>query len=310
MTVPHGLSPAETAALTRRVTALSVATAAVLVVLKAAVWGVSGSTALLASMADSALDLVASLTTFFAVRYAHAPPDAEHRFGHGKAEAFASLMQGGLVFASAALVAREAIGDLIDPQPIRQEGWAVAVMAVSIVLTLLLVAAQTRVLRQTASVAVSGDRAHYFSDLASNLIALAGIGAAAWFGIKGFDAMAALAVAALLLWGAIGVFREASGQLMDRELSDEARAEIVRLVTADPTLTDVHQLRTRASGPFVHMQMHVDLDPDLTLEAAHRAIVAAEKRILERFPAADILIHADPRGRAEPHGGAFAEALT
>jgi cation diffusion facilitator family transporter len=310
MTVPHGLSPAETAALTRRVTALSVATAAILVTMKAAVWAVSGSTALLASMADSALDLVASLTTFFAVRYAHAPPDAEHRFGHGKAEAFASLMQGGLVFASAALVAREAIGDLIDPQPIRQEGWAVAVMAVSIVLTLLLVAAQTRVLKKTASVAVSGDRAHYFSDLASNLIALAGIGAATWFGIKGFDAVAALAVAALLLWGAIGVFREASGQLMDRELSDEARAEIVRLVTADPTLTDVHQLRTRASGPFVHIQMHVDLDPDLTLEAAHRAIVAAEKRILERFPAADILIHADPRGRAEPHGGAFAEVHT
>ncbi|MFN3583715.1 cation diffusion facilitator family transporter [Phenylobacterium sp.] len=310
MTVPHGLSPAQAAALTRRVTALSVATAAILVTMKAAVWTVSGSTALLASMADSALDLAASLTTFFAVRYAHAPPDAEHRFGHGKAEAFASLMQGGLVFASAALVAREAIGNLIDPQPIRQEGWAVAVMAVSIVLTLLLVAAQTRVLKKTASVAVSGDRAHYFSDLASNLIALAGIGAAAWFGIEGFDAVAALAVAALLLWGAIGVFREASGQLMDRELSDEARAEIVRLVTADATLTDVHQLRTRASGPFVHIQMHVDLDPDLTLEAAHRSIVAAEKRILERFPAADILIHADPRGRAEPHGGAFAEVHT
>lgn len=310
MTGPHGLSPAETAALTRRVTALSVATATILVALKAAVWAVSGSTAILASMADSALDLVASLTTFFAVRYAHAPPDAEHRFGHGKAEAFASLMQAGLVFASAALVAREAIGDLVTPREIRQEGWAMAVMAVSMVLTLLLVAAQTRVLKKTASVAVSGDRAHYFSDLASNLIALAGIAAAAWFGIKGFDALAALAVAALLLWGAIGVFREASGQLMDRELPDEARAEIVRLVTADPTLTDVHQLRTRASGPFVHMQMHVDLDPDLTLEAAHRAIVAAEKRILERFPAADILIHADPRGRAEPHGGAFAEALT
>jgi len=304
---PHGLTPAETAALTRRVTLMSVGVAAVLVSIKFAAWLASGSTALLASMADSGLDLLASLVTFGAVRYAAAPPDAEHRFGHGKAEAFASLVQAGLVFASAALIAREAVGDFLDPHPLRQGGWAVAVMVVSTALTALLITAQTRVLRQTSSVAVSGDRAHYASDLASNLIALVGIAASAWLGANGLDAAAALVVAALLLWGAIGVFREASNQLMDRELSDEARAKIVRLATADPSLTGVHQLRTRASGPYVHMQMHVDLDPQLTLEAAHQVIVAAEKRILEAFPAADIIIHADPRGRAEPHGGAFAE---
>jgi divalent metal cation (Fe/Co/Zn/Cd) transporter len=95
---------------------------------------------------------------------------------------------------------------------------------------------------------------------------------------------------------------------MDHELPDDARAAIVRLATADGRLANVHQLRTRASGPYVHMQMHVDLDPEVTLETAHEAIVAAEKRILEAFPSADIIIHADPRGRAEPHGGAFAEA--
>lgn len=305
---PHGLTPAETAALTRRVTLMSVATAAVLVTIKLAAWIASGSTALLASMADSGLDLIASLVTFGAVRYAAVPPDAEHRFGHGKAEAFASLVQAGLVFASAALIAREAVGAFLAPHALRAEGWAVAVMAVSTVLTGLLIVAQTRVLRQTSSVAVSGDRAHYASDLASNLIALAGIAASAWLGVNGFDAVAALAVAALLLWSAIGVFREASNQLMDRELPDEARARIVTLATADGRLANVHQLRTRAAGPYVHMQMHVDLDPQVTLETAHEAIVAAEKRILEAFPSADIIIHADPRGRAEPHGGAFAEA--
>jgi cation diffusion facilitator family transporter len=296
MTVIHGKSPAETAALTRRVTLLSVAVATVLVTIKAAAWWASGSTALLASMADSGLDLIASLATFWAVRYAAVPPDAEHRFGHGKAEAFASLLQAGLVFASAALILREAVGDLVDPHPLRAEGWAVAVMVVSTGLTFLLVTAQSRVLRRTASVAVSGDRAHYLADLGSNVIALVGI------------AGSAALIAALLLWGAVGVFRQASGQLMDRELPDDARAEILRLVTADKRLTGVHQLRTRASGPYVHIQMHVDLDAQLTLEAAHAVIVAAEKRILEAFPSADIIIHADPRGRAEPHGGAFSEA--
>lgn len=302
------MAAAETAALTRRVTLLSVATATILVTIKVAAWLASGSVALLASMADSGLDLVASLATFFAVRYAVAPPDAEHRFGHGKAEAFASLVQGGLVFASAALVGREAVAHLLHPQPLKSEGWAIVVMLVSTALTGLLIVAQTRVLRQTSSVAVSGDRAHYASDLASNIIALAGIGASAWLGLNGLDAVAALIVAALLLWGAVSVFREAAGQLMDHELSDEARATIVQLMTQDRRLTDVHQLRTRASGPFIHMQMHVDLDPELTLESAHEVIVAAEKRLLEVFPSADIIIHADPRGRAEPHGGAFAEA--
>ncbi|MDB5434406.1 MAG: cation efflux family protein [Phenylobacterium sp.] len=307
MNAAHGLSAVESAALTRRVTLYSVATAAVLVAIKIAAWLASGSIALLASTADSGLDLLASLTTFFAVRYAVAPPDAEHRYGHGKAEGFASLMQAGLVFASAALIAREAVVDLIHPHPLREGTWAIAVMVVATVMTAALLVAQSRVLRQTASVAVSGDRAHYAMDLASNVVALIGIGISAWLGLNGVDAAAALVIAALLLWGAVGVFREASGQLMDHELPDEVRAKIVELMTKDRRLTDVHQLRTRASGPYVHMQMHVDLDPELTLEAAHQVIVAAEKRVLDAFPSADIIIHADPRGRAEPHGGAFAE---
>ncbi len=308
MTSPRGLTPAESAALTRRVTLMSVSVAGLLVALKAGAWLASGSVALLASMADSALDLVASTITFFAVRYAAAPPDAEHRFGHGKAEAFSSLVQAGLVFASAALIGQEAIRHLAAPHPLAQGGLAVGVMVASTLLTGALIFAQTQVLKRTTSVAVSGDRAHYATDLASNLIALAGIAASAWLGVNNVDALAALAVTALLLWGAVSVFREAANQLMDHELPEDARARIVALMTQDPRLTDVHQLRTRSSGPYVHMQMHVDLDPELTLEDAHTVIVAAEKRLLAEFPQADVIIHADPRGRAEPHGGAFAEA--
>lgn len=306
---PRSLA-APPAILTRGVTLLSVGVAALLVTVKTIAWVSSGSVAMLASLADSALDLLASTITFFAVRYAAAPPDDEHRFGHGKAEAFASLMQAGLVFASAALVGQEAIRSLLNPAPLESSGWAIGVMVFSIAMTFLLISAQSWVLRRTQSVAVSGDRAHYASDLASNLAALAGIAASAWFGLREMDGAAALVVAALLLWGAISVFREAAVQLMDQELPAEDRARIIDLVTEDPRLTDVHQLRTRASGPYVHMQMHVDLDPLLTLEDAHRVIVEAERRLLAAFPMADILIHPDPRGLAEPHGGAFAEGAT
>ncbi|HEY2707021.1 MAG TPA: cation diffusion facilitator family transporter [Caulobacteraceae bacterium] len=304
----YALTPAETAALTRRVTALSVATALVLTALKAVVWVASDSVSILASLADSGLDLLAALLTFFAVRYAAAPPDAEHRYGHGKAEAFASLMQAGLVFASAALIGQAAIEHILHPKPVSQESWAIGVMAVSTVLTSALIAAQSWVLRRARSVAVTGDRAHYLADLASNVVALVAIGATAVFHAGGFDAAGGLIVALVLLWGAISVFRQSSNELLDHELPDSDRAHIVRLMTADPRLIDVHQLRTRASGPIIHMQMHADLDPALSLEVAHEVVVAAERRVLEAFPAADIIIHADPMGKAEPHGGAFAEA--
>ena len=294
---------------TRNVAMLSVATAAVLIVVKAVAWQASGSVAILASLSDSALDLVASLITLFAVRYAEAPPDAEHRFGHGKAEAFSSLMQGGLVFASGALIGREAIVSWLNPRPVENGLAGVVVMAISIVLTLALITAQTRVVKASGSIAISGDRAHYAADLASNAVALVGVGAAAWLGLSWIDAAAGLIVALWLIWGAIGVFREASAQLMDRELPDSERERIVALATADPRVLGVHQLRTRASGPYVHIQMHADLAADISLAEAHSIIVAAENRVLEAFPSADLIIHPDPRGLAEKHGGVFSETV-
>ena len=262
---------------------------------------------MLASMADSGLDLVASVITFFVVRYAATPPDREHRFGHGKAEAFAGLIQGGLVFASAALVGREAVVSIITPQPLHSEGLAIGVMVLSVAMTGLLITLQGRALKKTSSVAVSGDRAHYAADLASNRAAFVGLGAAALTGMAVFDAVAGLAVTAWLIWGAIGVFRQASLELMDHELPDADRALIKQIITSDPRISNVHNLRTRASGPVIHMQLHADLDPDITLVEAHEIVVAAEERLLAAFPAADILIHPDPHGKAEPHGGHFRE---
>jgi cation diffusion facilitator family transporter len=305
--VPSGLSIGETTSLMRRITSVSVTVALVLTMIKALAWIASGSVAMLASLADSGLDVLASLITYFAVRYAASPPDREHRYGHGKAEAFASLTQAGLVFASAALVAEEAVVHLLHPRPLAHETWGMAVMAASIAITAALVFAQSRVLDRARSVAVQSDRTHYSTDLAGNLIALVGIGISAWLGRSSPDAIAGLLVAAWLVWGAIGVFRKASFELMDHELPDVERRRIVALMTEDPRIRDVHQLRTRASGPYIHIQMHAELDPSLSLVEAHQVMVAAERRVLEAYPTADIIVHPDPRGAAEPHGGSFPE---
>ncbi|QUD87325.1 cation diffusion facilitator family transporter [Phenylobacterium montanum] len=300
---PAGLTVEESAALTRRITRLSLAVATVLSLAKIAAWINSGSVAMLASLADSALDMLAAATTFFAVRYAAEPPDREHRYGHGKAEAFGSLIQAGLVFASAALVGREAVDRLMHPEAVSNQVLDLWVMGASTGLTLLLVTAQSRVLRQAQSVAVTSDRTHYLVDIAANLVAFAGIGASMAIASPAPDALAGLIVAAWLVWGAVSVFRGASTELMDQELDRASRGRIIELMREDPRVRGVHQLRTRAAGPYIHIQMHCDLEPGLSLIDAHKIMVAAENRVLAAFPTADILIHPDPRGFAEPHGG-------
>ncbi len=299
---PLAADPVEGARLTALITTVSVGVAAGLSLLKLGAWWMSGSVAMLASTADSGLDFVAALATFWAVRYAVAPADAEHRFGHGKAEAYASVIQAGLVLVSAVMIGREAVERLLHPVAVRQEGWAIAVMAVSILVTLALVQAQGRVIARTGSVAVSGDRAHYAADLASNLAAIMGVIAARLTGNARLDAAAGLVVSLWLLWGVWGVLRTASRHLMDREIDEGDRQEIMRLALDDPEVFGVHEFRTRLSGPFVHVQMHMELDPEQTLDHVHHVIERAEQRIQSVYPAADIIIHADPYGRAEPHG--------
>ncbi len=300
--IPAAATSDDHARLTTRAAGASLAVAVTLIALKAWAWWISGSVAMLASLADSALDLAASVITFFAVRYAAAPPDREHRFGHGKAEAFAGLLQGGLVAVSGVLIVIEAAPRFAIAAPIANSGVSLAVMAFSIAITAALVAYQTHAVRQTGSVATRADRLHYVGDIASNIAVVLGIAAGAYFGITWADPLAAVFVAAWLAYGSLKVAREAADHLLDREVADDVRARIRALAESDARILRVHDLRTRTSGPYLHIQFHAELDPALTLVAAHAIVVAAEERIRGEFPTADIIIHPDPKGRAEPHG--------
>jgi cation diffusion facilitator family transporter len=299
MTIPHGAEPktaADRSAITRRITSLSVGTAVLLIALKAFALGASGSVSILASLTDSALDLVASLATFYAVRWAAAPPDAEHRYGHGKGEAMAALVQAGLIFASAIFIGWEALQRMFDPRPIGAGGWAVGVMVLSIALTAGLVVLQTRALKQTGSLAVAGDRSHYAADLAANVVVLIGVVSGTWLRAPGLDAAAGLVVAIWLFWGAFALLKQAADHLLDRSASDADQIAVTTAVLADPRITGVHALRTRMAGSTVMIQMHIDLNPALTLAAAHAIVEEAEARIRTALPDSDVLIHPDPAG--------------
>jgi len=299
---PGRIEPLEAAKVTKAITWVSVSVALVLMAAKLMAFMITGSISLLASFADSALDFVASVMAFFAVRYASEPADEEHRFGHGKAESFASLFQAVLVAISAALVAREAVDRLLHPQPIVQGNIALAVMLMSIILTLGLVWLQGRAIKKSGSLVVTGDQAHYKADLFANLSVMVGIALATSgnFGIA--DALVGLGISVWLFFTAWEVAKAGINQMMDRELPNTERELICDITLAVEGVYSIHELRTRASGSYVHMQFHVDLEPNQTLAAAHKIVVEIERKLLETWPAADILIHPDPKGEAEPHG--------
>ena len=289
--------------LLRQVTAAAVAVALVLAVGKSVVWFFTDSVALLSSMFDSLLDCLASVVNLLAVRHALTPADAEHRFGHGKVEPLAALVQVGLISGSAVLLVFEATHRLFSPQPLVHVEAAVAVMVVSMAATAVLVVWQRRVARQTGSLAVGADSLHYVTDLLTNGAVLAALLCSAFLGWSWADPVFALVVVAVMGVGIAGIFRGAWNNLMDRELPDDERDRIAAMVLAHPDARALHDLRTRAVGSQIFMQFHLELDGALSLHKAHEISDAIEADLLRRFPGAQIIIHQDPAGITEPRPG-------
>ncbi|WP_365305749.1 cation diffusion facilitator family transporter [uncultured Thiodictyon sp.] len=282
------------ARLLRLATYASVATATLLILVKLGAWLVTGSVSVLASLVDSLMDVGASLVNLLAVRWSLQPADEDHRFGHGKAESLAGLAQAAFIAGSAVFLALEAVDRLIHPQPLAQLGVGVGVMLFAIGATLILLAFQRRVIRETDSTAIRADALHYATDLATNsatLIALAG----AFFGFPGLDPIFALGIAVFILYSAVQIAREAVDLLMDRELSPEDREKIQTVAAAVAGVLGVHGVRTRRSGHTPVMQMHLELDDNLPLLEAHAICDRVEAALRSEFPGADITIHQDPR---------------
>ncbi len=293
------VSPEERGALMRRATYASVAVASILIVAKTGAWAITDSVSVLSSLLDSLLDAAASLVNLFAVRHALAPADAEHRFGHGKAEALAGLAQAAFIGGSALLLLSEAVHRLWTPVPVERGEIGIAVMALSMAMTFVLVRYQIYVVARTGSLAVGADRLHYASDFLLNGAVIVSLLASMVFRIDILDPLAGLAIGAYILWGAAKIGRDALDHLMDRELPEATREKIIAIARANPLILDVHDLRTRAVGPNISVQMHLEIDGNLTLNQAHGAADAVEEAVMAAFPGSDVIVHMDPAGIVE-----------
>jgi len=279
--------------LMRLASAAALATALVLIAAKAFAWWLSGSVSLLAGLTDSLLDAAASLLNLIAVNYALRPADEDHRYGHGKAEALAGLGQAVFIAISAVLVGIRGFERLQEPQEISATGIGVAVMLLSLVMTVLLLAFQRHVVKVTGSTAIRADSLHYASDLLLNTSILAALLLAA-YGWQRADALFGIAIALYIFWSALTIVRESAAVLMDKELPLEVSERMMQLALGIPGVLDAHDLRTRMSGTRWFVQLHLDLPAGLTLQEAHDLCEAAEFAIRAEFPRAEVLVHADP----------------
>ena len=300
-------SASERANLGRAAAIASISTAMFLVALKLwAVWQTS-SVALLGSLADSALDLVASLVTLLGVVIAARPADSTHRFGHGKAESLAAIFQVMLIAVSAAGIAMRSGQALIDGERIAAAEEGIAVSVIAILATFALLAFQRYVLARTRSVAIHADHVHYQSDLLLNLAVIVALVLDRYAGVPWADPLFGLAIAAWLLWGAWRAGAEAVDHLMDREWPEEKRRRFVEVAARHPELARLHDLRTRTSGGIDFVQFHVDLPGDYTVEKAHDIIDRVEQELGLEFPEAELLIHIDPAGHVDEPGNTLVE---
>ncbi|MGC8202126.1 cation diffusion facilitator family transporter [Aliiroseovarius sp. PTFE2010] len=279
----------------------SVSVAVILVLAKLWALAATGALSVAASLVDSGLDLMVSLAGLAAITYAARPPDEDHAFGHSSAEDLAALGQALFIIISGLVIGAAAIRRLVTPVPLpEREGAGIAVMVLSIVLTIGLVLWQRRVARITGNRVVRADSLHYLGDLVPNIGAILALAASAYLGLGQIDSVVALGAAAILIVGAARIGKQALDALMDRSAPPEMVAGIERIARNFPGVLGFHDLKTRTAGSRVFVNLHIELDGTQTLDAAHAIGAGLRRAIIAAYPQADVLIHKDPIG-VDPH---------
>jgi len=292
--VPLTATAESTPRLMRWASIASMSVATTLIAAKTVAWLVTDSVGMLSSLIDSALDLVSSVITFVAIRLALEPADADHRFGHGKAEALAGVAQAGFITASAGGLLLTVVDRFLHPRPVQAEFVGAVVSALAVVLTLGLMLFQSHVVRRTSSLAISADRAHYTTDFVTNIAVGIGIWLSSRLAEPLIDLAVAVGVALYLGTSAWSIGRNAIDVLMDRELPTADRQKILDIVRRHPGVRNVHDLRTRSSGLHQFIQLHLVLHPTMSLGRAHVISDSVEASIREAFPQAEVIVHVDP----------------
>lgn len=264
-----------------------------LFLIKFLAWWNTGSVSMLAGLVDSLVDIAASITNLLIIRYSLQPADEEHTFGHGKAESLAALAQSMFVAGSALFLLLTGIHHLAKPTTMQYPIFGIIIAFVALIFTLMLVIFQKWVIHKTYSQAVQADMIHYKSDILVYGAIITALLLSS-YGLKWADALFALLIGIWILYSALNMGYQAIQSLLDRALPNEEIEKIISLVNSWPGVIRINKLRTRQSGQTRFIQLHLEMDNDLTLSKVHHITTQVEKTLLKYFPSSDIIIRQDP----------------
>lgn len=273
----------------------SVTVAVFLIILKIFGWWITHSVSLQASLIDSLLDAFASLINMIAIYHALKPADAEHRFGHGKAESLAALGQALFIGASSLWLLHEAYNRFIMQETIESTEIGLVVMVIAIIVTLFLVSFQRYVVKLTRSSAIAADMLHYRSDILINAAVIVSLVLASFFHLEVIDALFGVLIGLYILWSAWGIVMLAFNVLMDRELEDEERAKILSIIQSHPEVIEVRDLRTRSSGLHQFFQLNLVMKEKLSFLEAAQVADEVEAEVIKAYPKCQVMIRIQPK---------------
>lgn len=271
---------------------LSIAAALVTIGLKTAAWLITGSVGLLSDAAESLINLAGAIMALCMLSVAARPADADHAYGHGKAEYFSSGLEGALILIAAIGIVVAAVGRLLHPQPLEQVGLGVGVACIASVVNLVVAIIVLRAGRRSESVTLQANAHHLFTDVWTSVGVLVSVLAVKWSGWLWLDPVVALLVAANICFTGVRIVRQAVLGLMDTALSPVDQ-QAIQAVLARFTQERVqfHALRTRQSGARRFVSVHVLVPGDWTVQRGHDLLEEIEAALRSAVPNSTVFTH-------------------
>lgn len=275
---------------------LSLSVSGILVLAKIWVWLGSGSSAILASAADSLSDVVVSCSGLLALLYALKPADHDHRFGHGKMEGVAALFHAAFIIGVALFVMLDSARSFLNPDAITMHKQAMILLVCAVILNAGLLCFQRAVMCRHHSLILQADHTNYTADIAMHVCLFIAIWLHLVTGWVWVDPLAAILVAVWMMIAACGIMRQSLNMLLDRELPEGQRQGIRVAILSQSGVRGVHDLRTRYTGTHLSLSFDIEVDPALSFAKAHDISKDVETALLTLHPGAEIMIHVDPAG--------------
>ena len=277
-----------------RVSKVSIGTIASLIALKAVAAALTGSIGILADAVHSLVDLTGAIIGYIGVRVAGQPPDEEHRFGHGRAEDMAGAVIAVLIFIAGGIIAYHAIQRLLSGSVVEMVDAGIFATAGAIAINIAVSRYVLAAARKADSVALEATGRDLTADVMSSVAVLVGLVLVRTTGQAFLDPAVALIVVVLIVRAAFLTMRKAAGNLMDTKLPEEEESRIRELLNRHKDIANFHGMRTRKAGSQRHVQLHIVVPRDRTVEEGHRVAEDVEDEIRTLFPGSAVTVHVEP----------------